>query len=86
MKHLEQDNILCTQQHGFRKHRSCECETQLLELVEDLMENMEGGRQTEILIMDFVKALNKVNHSLLLHKLHHHHGCPPLAMKTSVTP
>ena len=37
-----------------------------------LMENMKvAGRQKCILIMDFAKAFDKVNHSLLLHKLHH---------------
>ena len=34
------------------------------------MENIEGGRQTYILIMEFAKAFDKVNHSLLLDKLH----------------
>ncbi|KAI8516770.1 hypothetical protein Bbelb_053510 [Branchiostoma belcheri] len=34
MRHLESNNILSTQQHGFRKHRSCE--TQLLEFTEEL--------------------------------------------------
>ena len=46
-------------------HRSCEM--QLLELV-------EGGRHTDILIniMDFANAFDNMNHSLLLHKLHHY--------------
>ena len=65
--HLENNGILCDHQHGFRRGRSCE--TQLLELVDELMQNMEGGKQTDILIMDFAKAFDKVNHSLLLHKL-----------------
>ena len=67
MEHIEYNNVPCTQQYGFiRKHRSCERQL-ILELVEELMENVEGGRQTDILIMDFVKAFDKVNHSLLLH-------------------
>ena len=70
MDHLENNAILCPQQHGFRKKRSCE--TQLLELVDELAHNMEGGAQTDIVIMDFAKAFDKVNHSLLLHKLHHY--------------
>ena len=45
---------------------------QRLEDVEELAENMEGSRQTGILIMDFVKAFHKVNHSLLLHKFQHY--------------
>ena len=31
-----------------------------------------GCKQTDIVIMDFAKAFDKVNHSLLLHKLHHY--------------
>ena len=33
------------------------------------MTNLEGGKQTDVLIMDFAKAFDRVNHSLLLHKL-----------------
>lgn len=57
-------------QHGFRKGRSCE--TQLLEFVDDVTVNMEDGKQTDILTMDFSKAFDKVSHSLLLHKLDHY--------------
>ena len=39
MDHLEENNILCAQQHGFRKKLSCE--TQLLEFMEELSENLE---------------------------------------------
>ena len=48
MEHLVKNNIICTHQHGFRKHRSCDI--QLLELVEDLNSDgeHEGGRQTEM--------------------------------------
>ena len=70
MDHLEKNNILSPRQHGFRRKRSCE--TQLLEFMEELTENMEACKQTDIMIMDFAKAFDKVNHSLLLHKLHHY--------------
>ena len=33
---------------------------------------MADQQQTDVLIMDFAKAFDKVNHSLLLHKLHHY--------------
>ena len=70
MDHREKNNILSPRQHGFRRNRSCE--TQLLEFMEELTENMEACKQTDIVIMVFAKAFDKVNHSLLLHKLHHY--------------
>jgi len=33
---------------------------------------MENGKQTDVLIMDFAKAFDKVCHSLLVHKLDHY--------------
>ena len=70
MTHLENNDILCHQQHGFRKRRSCE--TQLLGFTDELMNSMVQGKQTDILIMDFAKAFDKVNHSLLIHKLQYY--------------
>ena len=74
MPHFEHNGILTDNQHGFRRGRSCE--TQLLELVEELTTNLGSGKQTDVIIMDFSKAFDKVNHSLLLHKLQHYgvHG------------
>ena len=34
--------------------------------------NLENGKQTDLLILDFSKAFDKVSHSLLLHKLYHY--------------
>ena len=67
MQHFETHCILSDNQHGFLKGRSCE--TQLLEFVEELTTSLEGGRQTDIIILDFAKAFDRVNHSLLVHKL-----------------
>ena len=68
MAHFDSNNLLTDNQHGFRKRRSCD--TQLLEFTEELIHCLECGKQTDILIMDFAKAFDRVNHSLLLHKLH----------------
>ena len=50
--------------------RSCEC--QLLGFVDELTLNMDQGRQTDVLVMDFSKAFDKVCHSLIVHKLNHY--------------
>jgi hypothetical protein len=70
MSHADTHNILYPLQHGFRTGRSCE--TQLLEYIDDVTLNMENGKQTDILVMEFSKAFDKVSHSLLLHKLHYY--------------
>jgi hypothetical protein len=48
------------------------CETQLIECVDDITRNIDAGKQTDCLIMDFSKAFDKVSHSLLQHKLDHY--------------
>jgi hypothetical protein len=61
MSHTDTHNILYPLQHGFLTGRSCE--TQLLEFIDDVTLNMENGKQTDILVMDFSKAIDKVSHS-----------------------
>ncbi|KAI8519928.1 hypothetical protein Bbelb_031850 [Branchiostoma belcheri] len=70
MDHLEHHGVLFNQQHSFRRGTSCE--SQLLEFTEELFENMVSGCQTNILVMDFATAFDKVDHSLLQHKLRHY--------------
>jgi len=70
MCHADNNNILYDLQHGFRKKLSCE--TQLIEFNDDITINLDNGQQTDCLIMDFSKAFNKVNHSLLTHMLQHY--------------
>ena len=69
-KHFNQNNILYDLQHGFLDRRSCE--TQLLQLIEDLARNMTEGKQTDLILLDFSKAFDKVNHLKLLYKLQVH--------------
>lgn len=40
-----------------------------MELVDDLANNMQGGGQTDVLIMHFSKAFDKVGHQRLIKKL-----------------
>ena len=65
-KHLYKHTILYELQHGFREKLSCE--TQLIQLVEDLGK-LSLGKQTDIILLDFSKAFGKVNHLKLLYKL-----------------
>ena len=67
--HLERHNILYHLQHGFRHGRSCE--TQILELTTTLQANLNDRSQTDLIIMDFSKAFDKVSHPKLLAKLDH---------------
>jgi hypothetical protein len=46
--------------------------TQLIEFIAETSNNMASGKQTDVLIMDFSKAFDKVSHSLLVHKLEHY--------------
>ena len=59
MKHANTNNILSDFQHGFRENRSCE--TQLLQFVTDVVNNLHSGRQTDVLVMDFYGIRGKTN-------------------------
>ena len=67
LNHLEAKNIL--KQHGFRKKRSTVFDTQLLAFTQDILANLSGGRQTDVIIMDFAKGFDKVPHHRLIQKL-----------------
>ena len=67
-KHLANSNILFELQHGFRKKRSCG--TQLVMLVDEIAKNMQTGKQTDLIFLDFSKAFDKVAHEKLISKLH----------------
>ena len=69
MTHLD-SHISTPRQHGFRKRRPCE--TQLLEFIDEVSSTMERGIPTNVIVMDFAKAFDRVNHSLLVHKLDHY--------------
>jgi hypothetical protein len=70
MDHLENNNILYDLQHGFRTSRSCE--TQLVSFIQELAKNNNHNIQTDIIVMDFAKAFDKVPHKRLLSKLNYY--------------
>ena len=59
-RHLNGNDILYGLQHGFREKRSCE--TELIEPVEELGRKLSHGHQVDLVLLDFSKAFDKVNH------------------------
>ena len=57
-RHANVHDILCPLQHGFRYRRSCE--TQLVGFIQDLVNSMHDGFQTDTLIMDFARRVTKL--------------------------
>ena len=73
--HLAFESILADCQHGFRSQNSCE--TQLVQFYNDMVSNLDRAlnhnhRQTDVIIMDFAKAFDKVPHRRLLFKLYYY--------------
>ena len=70
MGHLDAHLLLVNYQHGF--HRAHSCESQLITIVEHRVRNLDHGRQTHVLLLDFSKTFDTVPHKRLLKKLDHH--------------
>ena len=68
-KHFTELNILYELQHGFQERRCCE--TQLM-LIDELSKTMQMGKQTNLILLDFNKAFDKVANEKLIKKLHHY--------------
>ena len=39
-------------------------------LIEEIEQNLSEGKQTDVILLDFSKAFDKVSHEKLIHKLH----------------
>ena len=69
-------------QHGFRKSRSCE--SQLLQLIQELAKKTNKNIQTDLIIMDFAKAFDKyhtvaffINSNIMAYKKTPYSGSKP---------
>ena len=67
MSHMEENNFFTVHQHGFRKGRSCV--TQLIEVVEKWIEELDDQNSIDTNYLDFQKALDAVPHKRLIYKL-----------------
>uniref|UniRef100_A0A0X3PTK8 Reverse transcriptase domain-containing protein n=1 Tax=Schistocephalus solidus TaxID=70667 RepID=A0A0X3PTK8_SCHSO len=67
MRHLEENNLLSSYQHGFRSGRSCL--TNLLTSMESWTKSLEMGLSVDAVYIDFSKAFDRVPHKRLIFKL-----------------
>ena len=67
VKHLEENNLLPKNQHGFIAGRSTL--SQLLHQIEQLIRAWEEGKTTDTIYLDFAKAFDKVDHNILCQKI-----------------
>ena len=67
MSHFDDNTLLSPHQHGFRSKHSCE--SQLISFTQEVYDNLENGNRTDIIVMEFSKAFDKVDHNKLIYKL-----------------
>ena len=64
---MEDNDLFNPSQHGFRPGRSCL--SQLLEHTERLLSYIENNENVDVVYLDFSKAFDRVDHTILIHKL-----------------
>jgi hypothetical protein len=67
MQYLVEKDLINANQHGFVMNKSCA--TNLLEILDIITEELNRGFQAAIVFLDFAKAFDSVQHSLLIQKL-----------------
>lgn len=72
--HVNNNNILPSIQSGFRKHHNTT--TALIKVTNDIMQNVDKSQSTFLVLLDYSKAFDVINHELLIAKLHHYNIHP----------
>ena len=67
MGHMTSNNLICKEQHGFLKGKTCI--TNLLESLDSWTESMDNRKAVDVVYLDFKKAFDKVPHKRLITKL-----------------
>jgi len=65
--YLELNSLFYFIQSGFREHRVCQ--TALIKIIDDWLSAINENKIASSLFLDFSKAFDLVDHSLLIHKL-----------------
>ena len=68
--HINTNNILINNQHGFRLGFSCQI--QLISLIDDIAYAMDNPYQTDLILLDCSKAFDTVPHRRLLAELQYY--------------
>lgn len=66
--HITEYNILPPYQSGFRPGHSCT--TALINVTDDIIREIDVGKTTALILLDYSKAFDTINHELLLSILH----------------
>ncbi|XP_077983288.1 uncharacterized protein LOC144438132 [Glandiceps talaboti] len=66
---VEKHDLLFQHQYGFREKYSCKLS--LISLVQHLLDELDKGKSTTGIFIDFSKAFDTVNHNILFSKLDH---------------
>ena len=65
--YLTENNLIYPRQSGFRKNHSTE--TALIQIIDELLFNFDKNRVSGMVLEDYCKAFDMVDHGLLLDKL-----------------
>ena len=64
---LDSNNLIYSRQSGFRKEHSTE--TALIKITDDLLFNLDKNKVPGMILVDYQKAFDMVDHNILLAKL-----------------
>ena len=65
--HLDNNNLYCSAQSGYRQHHSCE--TLLIRMADDLLKKIVDNETVLVVLLDLSAAFDTIDHVILLDKL-----------------